>query len=817
MYDTSTEKRQDFDVDEYLLTKQVDVGDHSALRENNRSFLKDLSKSNTNANITFSEMEDSFNDLIYARDKISKDSPKYKSKSNISGLMLRERIAQTLQTDDDLFSKEEDKRKVRQLPDLLPCREGSWNSSEASSYSNRSNMNRYFPADNHEYKYGKNHQMGVDIVDKLKKLFGISLSNNNEPDTSRNPRADIPVTGGSLKRYGKVYKPKFVNHTFDADIELQSNRSMKDFKTFQKPSCSRRNEMGQLLQTFEKPRLEKSYFTPQPLPHKIVNNCGNVDDEFSDDEPEIVNGIDIGNIRQSLPSLSEEGRKCLPKQSSSLFGMTPLRLPELNTIQRPIYSQTPIYNVLNTCKRLDHDSSLNQVFGKHAGIRQRLSTKAKTVSSLPTLNYHDKYIEFLQTLAFNSDTSCSDTSDVSSTSKQLSSCSERVNSTANCNVPFSHCSIDLDEGSDENPTKSRQIKHFSTTTVADDDSIEVLELTKSKQAIISQCSKVKDNDITSWYDNNFAVEMELPEVTPVNPLKERFELSPYNKKDWLKDSKMKDRKQQEELIKVTTMTDKRSAERELLSNVAEITIRIMMIDEFPKPEVDKDQLVELTEQHSAVIHRVLHSPLDQVHINKFNLSLTTKDLHTLIGERWLNDNVINFYMSLLTARSEKKNKTHGLPTVYEMNTFFIPNLLTHGFNAVKRWTRKVDIFKKDIILIPVFVNGVHWSLAIIHLKNKSIKYYDSKGLPNSKVLNALEEYLKEESLDKQKKKMDTSGFVIESEEDAPLQINDNDCGVFTCMFAEFITRDKAITFSQEHIEYFRHKMIVEIVQGELLQ
>ncbi|XP_037938728.1 uncharacterized protein LOC119671920 isoform X2 [Teleopsis dalmanni] len=913
-----TEKRQDFAVDDFHLTKQADVGGRSVLSKNNRSFLEDLSNSNLNinANITFAEKEDSFIDLIDARDvsnggaspsiineqfahrqqngfsdhynlisnsskidviktkqrtalkrnksligvaqkKISKDSPKYKSKRNIPGLLLRNRIEQTLQSDSELYSKEAEKRKVRQLPDLLPCSEVSWNGSEASFCSNRY-INRYLKEDNRDYKYGENHQMGVDIVNKLKKLFGISLTNNNEPDRSRKRsgslfRSDIPVTDASLIKYRKVNNtfPKFVSNTSDDDIELRSNRNRKNSPIFQKPSFSLRSEMAQRLplQTFEKPRLQKSYFTPQPMPHKVVKNCGYVDDEFSDDEPEIVNGIDIGNIRKPLPTFRiplhrEEGRKCLPKPSSSLFGMASLGLPELNTIQRPIYSQAPIYNALHTCKRLDHDNSLNQAFGNHGNstcIAPRLITKAKTVSSLPSFNDRDKYAELLQTLAITFDTpryapltskkvNCS-----SQKAPQHSSCSERVNSTAHCNVPLPNCSIDLDEDSDEcilvkeNPRNSRQVKRFSTTTVVDDDPIEVLDLTKSEQAVISQCSKIKDNDIICLNDNDSADEMELPEVAPVNSLKERFELSPHIKKDWLKDFEMKCRKKQEEskkqLLEVKTMVDKRSAERikaerELLRNMAEISIfdpRIVVIDEFPEPEEDEDQLVELTDQHNALIHRVLRSPPDQVHINKFNLNATTRDLNTLTGKQWLNDEVINFYMNLLTERSEKKNKTHGLPKVYSMNTFFIPRLLEHGFSAVKRWTRKVDIFEKDIIPVPVHVSGVHWCMAIIHLKNKSIKYYDSMGAPNPRVLNALEGYLKEESLDKKKIPFDTSGFVIESVKDVPRQMNGSDCGVFSCMFAEFITRDKAITFSQEHMEYFRHKMIVEIVRGELLQ
>lgn len=161
-------------------------------------------------------------------------------------------------------------------------------------------------------------------------------------------------------------------------------------------------------------------------------------------------------------------------------------------------------------------------------------------------------------------------------------------------------------------------------------------------------------------------------------------------------------------------------------------------------------------------------------------------------------------------------KDQGLPSVYSMNTFFIPRLLQSGHGGVKRWTRKVDIFSYDVIPVPVHVGQVHWCMAIIHLKNRTISYYDSMGQPNSRVLDALADYLREESLDKKKKTLDLSDWRVESVKGVPRQNNGSDCGVFSCMFAEYITRDRDITFSQENMPYFRQKMILEISTGKLL-
>lgn len=198
--------------------------------------------------------------------------------------------------------------------------------------------------------------------------------------------------------------------------------------------------------------------------------------------------------------------------------------------------------------------------------------------------------------------------------------------------------------------------------------------------------------------------------------------------------------------------------------------------------------------------------------SNFNINIKREDLLTLKDENWLNDAIINYYMNLLMERGRNENS----PKVYAMNTFFIPKLLQSGHAGLRRWTRKVDIFSFDIIPVPVHVGEVHWCMAVIHFKNKTIQYYDSMGRPNNRVLEALEKYIKEESLDKKNANFDTSDWRKESMLNCPKQENGSDCGVFSCMFAEFITRNSPISFGQQHMQYFRQKMMFEIVNGKLI-
>lgn len=318
-----------------------------------------------------------------------------------------------------------------------------------------------------------------------------------------------------------------------------------------------------------------------------------------------------------------------------------------------------------------------------------------------------------------------------------------------------------------------------------------------------------------------------PDVTPVNSLRNKFLLRAEFQDGWLSDiSKKYDVKEQQRKEDIIQQTESlqdlthnsRQNELDIQKKLQDVCIAsdIIQIDDSSESDVEVCEFPELSSDDKKFIEHVSRNgPGQEVIIEKFNLRITRHDLGTLVGLNWLNDEVINFYMNLLNERSEQF-KDHGYPAVYSMNTFFVPRLMQSGHAGVRRWTRKVNIFSYDIIPVPVHVGQVHWCMAIIHLKDKTIKYYDSMGTPNPAVLRSLETYLKEESMDKRKTHLSMNDWEIESVRNLPRQMNGSDCGVFSCMFAEYITRNKPITFSQENMVYFRQKMIYEIAKGKLL-
>lgn len=63
--------------------------------------------------------------------------------------------------------------------------------------------------------------------------------------------------------------------------------------------------------------------------------------------------------------------------------------------------------------------------------------------------------------------------------------------------------------------------------------------------------------------------------------------------------------------------------------------------------------------------------------------------------------------------------------VYSFSTFFFPKLRgggggqVGGHTAVKRWTKAVDLFLYDLILVPLHL-GVHWAMAVSQTNNDYI-------------------------------------------------------------------------------------------------
>nr|XP_020643040.1 sentrin-specific protease 2 isoform X6 [Pogona vitticeps] len=174
--------------------------------------------------------------------------------------------------------------------------------------------------------------------------------------------------------------------------------------------------------------------------------------------------------------------------------------------------------------------------------------------------------------------------------------------------------------------------------------------------------------------------------------------------------------------------------------------------------------------------------------------------------------VINFYMNLLVER----NKKPGFADLYAFSTFFYPKLNSAGYCAVRRWTKGVDLFQYDMILVPIHIS-VHWALVVIDMRRETIKYFDSMGQNGDRICMKLLQYLQEESKAKRNMGINPTSWTLYSVKphEIPQQSNGSDCGMFACKYADFISRDKPIVFTQCHMPYYRKRMVWEILHQQI--
>ena len=138
------------------------------------------------------------------------------------------------------------------------------------------------------------------------------------------------------------------------------------------------------------------------------------------------------------------------------------------------------------------------------------------------------------------------------------------------------------------------------------------------------------------------------------------------------------------------------------------------------PRLSQEQIDLIAQKLSTADHTI---------VAEFERNQCTKgDLSTLNGLQWLNDEVINYYLQLIRNRSDKSSY---LPAVHCFNTFLYPKLKSKGHSAVKRWTKKINLFDFQMVFFPI-----HLGKSILRLgwlTNFDIFQGIIPGVPRSKT------------------------------------------------------------------------------------
>lgn len=111
-------------------------------------------------------------------------------------------------------------------------------------------------------------------------------------------------------------------------------------------------------------------------------------------------------------------------------------------------------------------------------------------------------------------------------------------------------------------------------------------------------------------------------------------------------------------------------------------------------------------------------PLLYPKTGKKKISVDWIDLERLDEGEYLNDTLVAFYLRFLEHQLEEKSASLA-KKIYFFNTFFFASLTNTpkgkkgiNYEAVKNWTRSIDIFSYDYIVVPIN-ESQHWYLAII--------------------------------------------------------------------------------------------------------
>ncbi|CCG20591.1 Ulp2 SUMO deconjugation enzyme [Candida orthopsilosis Co 90-125] len=224
----------------------------------------------------------------------------------------------------------------------------------------------------------------------------------------------------------------------------------------------------------------------------------------------------------------------------------------------------------------------------------------------------------------------------------------------------------------------------------------------------------------------------------------------------------------------------------------------------------KTKIEPLNESQLTKVNQAWQSNPRSICINRYNIDISFADLQTLRDGRWLNDNIIDFYLNLVMKRNSK---------VFIWTTHFYSTLASRGYSGVARWAKrkKIDLFTMDKVIVPVNISNTHWALAVIDNLQKTITYYDSLDFNQSGNPEAVENL--QMYMDNEAKRLGHHAikYKLIPYIDAPQQKNGSDCGVFTCVAAQYLAQDKTFNYSQNDMKVIRRRMTYEIMNDELLK
>ena len=222
------------------------------------------------------------------------------------------------------------------------------------------------------------------------------------------------------------------------------------------------------------------------------------------------------------------------------------------------------------------------------------------------------------------------------------------------------------------------------------------------------------------------------------------------------------------------------------------------------PEKEKEKA------YAAMLDSLKEGPPDDILCSHF-LQIKRRDFRSLAGNNYLNDKIIDQYLELIRQRNLRKDMMKIYPLTTHTYSWLEENY-DRNFPVVSRWCK--NITDMNMILVPIH-KADHWSLVVVDLGREILSYYDSiagnqKRSNAPKVIKKFIEHL-------WRRKGKSIKLKVKIMENAPLQGNGYDCGVFVCQNSEKIARGAFVSTKQADMPSARRKMMKEIFYGTLLE
>ncbi len=174
-------------------------------------------------------------------------------------------------------------------------------------------------------------------------------------------------------------------------------------------------------------------------------------------------------------------------------------------------------------------------------------------------------------------------------------------------------------------------------------------------------------------------------------------------------------------------------------------------------------------------------------------------------------------------------KLHGRKPSLFYNIGFITFNTTSNpkcITTTPKCDRGKNIFDMRYIFIPIHY-GLHFKCAVIYMEQKKIKYYDLLRFDNvtrhgcrhkiklqEDTLQVLRDYLQNKHMKDRHKDLPNAWKLYTMCKVPPQDTtNTTDCGVFVCLYCNFILNDCQLDFSQNNIinSIWRDRMILSIL------